>query len=588
MTMSDGSGRTSQPMSLYALIRACELFGALVFVQFQPAWMPLTWFALMTLADTWGAWRVTRRDFRTLPFERRRRIYRQCIWQSTAMVGSAVFFLYVPGNYVAHSLLGIYLTASGVIVAMWGVRDVLRTGVAVGLILVPTAIRMGIEGMEVGRGVVLLLSGTGLGFAAMIVYTTKLYADRMAIEHALRVQAERASEAMANVSLSKSRFFAAVSHDLRQPVHAIGLYLDPLIALSEVTANDTVVRSVHGIRNSWRILDDLLSQVLDLTRLDAGTVETRMESIELVEAVRSVVVQHSAAAERSGVRLVVLMNAGIRVWADELMLKRVLSNLVDNAIKFSGTGQRVVVCARRRGDAWRVEVRDAGPGIPLDAQEGIFEEFVQVGNDGRDRQNGYGLGLAIARRFMRLMGGDLDVVSRPGHGCSMRMILRSDLQGQREHEAPSSAQSDKSVQPLETEGVALRSRSVLLVEDDPLVADAMTQLLESRNIAVHRADNAAEALMQAGSATVAICDVRLPDGISGIDLAVRLRGAGFLVLLVTGETGAEVAAAAEGHGLPMLKKPVASADLLRALKSLEDCDTVPVPQPLGATAGIDH
>jgi two-component system, sensor histidine kinase len=564
--------RTSQPLTLYFLIRTSELLGALIYVQLLPMWMPLTWFLLMAATDTWGAWRVTRPDFKTLAPERRKSIYRQCVWQSTAAVGSSAYLLYVPGNYAAHALLGTFLMCSAVIVAMWGVRDVQRTAVAVALILLPSGIRMIAEGVVVGHWGIPLLAAAGLGLGVMIVYTTKLYADRLAKELALRERAERASEAMAQVSLSKSRFFAAVSHDLRQPVHAIGLYLDPLVRALATHQDPSVHRAIDGIRHSWRALDDLLSQVLDLTRLDAGTMEACNEPVDLAMVIRSLVLQHSVSAERAGVRIIALVKPDQWVWADELMLKRILSNLLDNAIKYSVHGQKVVVAVRWAADQWRIQVRDAGPGIPEAAQASIFEEFVQVGNDARDRQHGYGLGLAIARRFAGLMGGSLHVRSRPGHGCCMSLSLRGvpvpvakPATASRGLLGLESGDSVVSIEPIPSLGFT----SVLFVEDDPLVADAMIQLLEGWGLQVRHVETAAEAMVQSSFGEVAICDVRLPNGASGVELGGMLRNTGKQVILISGETGAEVAAAAAASNLALLSKPVSAEKLSQALQALD-------------------
>ena len=564
-------GRTTQPLNLYLLTRACELFGALIFLPALPSWRPWTWFALVSLAGTWGTWRVTRPDFKQLPPERRRKIYRHYLWQSTAMVGSACYFLYVPGDLVMHSLLGIYLVAAAVIVAMWGVRDIQRTAVSVCLVLMPSTIRMCVEGIAYERWTTFLLGITGVIFALMIVYTAKLYATRIATEHVMRLQAERASEAMANVIITKSRFFASVSHDLRQPVHAIGLYLDPLIRSLGALPDPLIRRSLEGIQESWRALDDLLSQVLDLTRLDAGSVLPTIEVVNLDVLVRSLILQHSAAAEKVGVRLIALSKPDHAVLADELMLKRVVSNLLDNAIKFSAFGQSVVLTSRPSGENWCLQVRDAGPGIPEHAQDTIFEEFVQIGNEGRDRQNGYGLGLAIARRFVTLMKGSIQVRSRLGHGCCMNILLpkASIPEVAFNTEDLPSEMSNTHLPMKAARTPSITTHKLLLVEDDLLVADAMTQILSAWGQEVLHVTTAAEAMTQSEYGDIAICDIRLPEGESGLDLALRLRDNGKKVMLLTGETGNAIREKAKAHSLRLLRKPLSAEELAEAIEQVE-------------------
>jgi two-component system, sensor histidine kinase len=420
-------------------------------------------------------------------------------------------------------------------------------------------------------------------------------------QYELRQRAERAATAVAAVGLAKSRFFAAVSHDLRQPVHAIGLYLDPLIKLAQRAHDQPAQHAAEGIRQSWRALDDLLSQVLDLTRLDSGVVTAELQSTEIAPLVRSLVMQHSAAAERASVRIVGLVQLGRFAVADELMLKRVLSNLLDNAIKFSPPERTVAVALRNGADFWRLQVRDAGPGIAMEEQGKIFEEFVQLGNDARDRRQGLGLGLAISKRFTQLMGGSLSVRSAPGRGCCMTIALpkagapwppadadiRRDADGFDLHDGPASSTGatarPASARRPATTGVAavppvsgtaapalpaLPHQDVLLLEDDYLVANAMRQLLQSWGLRVHAVQTATQALARADCCTLAVCDVRLPHGMSGFDVALQLRARGKKVLLLSGETDAALREAAQEKQLLLLTKPVSSEQMLIALQSL--------------------
>ncbi|MFT3777501.1 MAG: hybrid sensor histidine kinase/response regulator [Ottowia sp.] len=567
-----GERGLTQPLPLYLLTRACELLGALLFMLVLPVWQPLLWFALVAATGTWGFLKVRQPGFKLLPPEQRRARYRRYVWQQAAAVGSAAWLLYVPGNHSMHALLGMYLASAAGLVAMWGVRDVPRTALAVGLTLGPTALRLMTEGVLDQRPMVFLFGACGVILIAIIVYTSALYARHVARELLLREQAERAADAVAETSLAKSRFFAAISHDLRQPVHAIGLYLEPLAQmLARVPEDLDAHRAVSGIRQSWQALDGLLSQVLDLTRMDAGTLRANLAPVELAPVVRAVVMQHSAMAERAGVRVVALTQ-GRRpriAMTDELMLRRVLSNLLDNAIKFSPPGGCVLIAVRAGAGTWRIQVRDSGPGIPADQQDSVFEEFVQIDNHARNRQQGYGLGLAISRRFARAMLGELTLDSAPGRGSCFTLALP------RTHTAlmPAAADDDGPPSELPQEAFpALAARDILLVEDDPLVSDAMCQLLEGWGLHVRHAETAADGWRQRAFGEVAICDVRLPDGESGLDLALRLRTLGRQVLLLSGETDTALRTRAAASGLPLLIKPVSSADLRAALAAIRLTD----------------
>ncbi len=550
-------------------LRACEAVGALIFSTALPWWQPFTWFALVAGFGTWRWWTVTRPRFKALPTASRRQIYRQFVWTCMLMVGSAWYFLYAPGNLLIQVVLGIYLMASAALVALRVTGDFTRTVVAVCLVVLPTSLRFFIEGLEGDRLLILLGLG-GVLVALSMVQMSRVQERLLVQQYELRQRAERAATAVAAVGLDKSRFFAAVSHDLRQPVHAIGLYLDPLVKLAQRTHDEAARHAAEGIRQSWRALDELLSQVLDLTRMDSGVVAAELQVTEIAPLVRSLVMQHSAAAERAGVRIVALVPAGRFALADDLMLRRVVSNLLDNAIKFSPPERPVVVALRAGAGQWRLQVRDAGPGIAEEEQEKIFEEFVQLDNEGRDRRQGLGLGLAISRRFTLLMGGSLSVRSAPGRGCCMTVFLpRADapeLAGEASHPALSQLPQ---TYPSPVAPPGLPAQDVLLVEDDDLVASAMCHLLQSWGQRVRHVQTAQEALEHADFGTLAICDVRLPHGGSGFDVALQLRARGKKVLLLSGETDSALREAALSHQLLLLTKPVSSDQMLLALRQLQ-------------------
>ena len=550
---------------------------------------------------SWRWWYVNRPRFKALPTARRRSIYRLCVWTSMLPVGSAWYFLYAPGNQVMLVVLAIYLIGSAALVALRVTGDFARAVVAVCLAVLPTSARFLVEGLQ-GNLLLLLLGVGGVLMTISMVQMSRVQERMLLQQYELRQRAERAATAVAAVGLAKSRFFAAVSHDLRQPVHAIGLYLDPLTKLAQRAQDEPAQHAAEGIRQSWRALDDLLSQVLDLTRMDSGVVTAELQSTEMAPLVRSLVMQHSAAAERAGVRVVALVQPGRFAVADELMLKRVLSNLLDNAIKFSPPERTVAVTLRSGQGAWRLQVRDAGPGIALQEQDKIFEEFVQLDNDARDRRQGLGLGLAISKRFTQLMGGSLSVRSAPGRGCCMTIELpkaqarwlKADSEAdfdvldlhdtpnpgiamtgalQEPSPWPSATQlaSATAPQTADASGLALPAlpeQDVLLLEDDALVAQAMGQLLQSWGQRVHPVQTAAQALAKADFCTLAICDVRLPHGDSGLDVALQLRARGMKVLLLSGETDAALREAACHHQLLLLTKPVSSEQMLLALQSL--------------------
>ncbi len=556
--------------SAFWSLRGGEVLVASLFVTTLPWWQPATWLLLVASSGIYRDWRIRQPSFKALPLAERRFYFRWSIWLRMGFGGCSCFLLYVPGNLVMIVLLGFCMLCSAVLATLRVAGDFKRTIGAVSLVLLPPSFRMIIDGFQT-QGIISLLGVGGTLLALTIIFTSRIQERALAQQFELRRRAELATDALASVGLAKSRFFAAVSHDLRQPVHAIGLYLDPLIKLGRSTQDPNAQRAAEGIRQCWRALDDLLSQVLDLTRMDSGALQADMKSVELAPLVRDLIMQHSAVAERTGIRLIALVKPGRYAAADELMLKRVLSNLLDNAIKFSPAGKPVVIALRSVKSHWHVQVRDAGMGIALVEQEKIFEEFVQLNNEARDRKRGLGLGLAISKRFAMLMGGDVQVRSRLDYGTCMTVVLKKAEERSKPRVASSAMQpivGSEAHKALGSAASVLQPQDVLLVEDDPLVAQAMAQLLGSWYLNVRHVDNATDAMLHIDFGQIAICDVRLPDGESGIDVALAMRARGKKVLLITGETDLAVRNAAQNYGMALLIKPVSSARLLKAVQAL--------------------
>ncbi len=590
--LEDAAFTSSMPV--FWSLRLGEALQAFIFLISLPLWKPLVWFILVAGSGVWLNWYANRPAIKNLPTAQRRWHYRWGIWLRMGFGGTAVYFLYVTGDVTMQLLLSTSLLCSAVLLTLRMAGDYVRVLVAVAVLLLPTSIRNIYEGIT-GNILSLLIGLGGFVVTSIIVFMSRVQERVMIEQFELRKRAESATKAVANIGLEKSRFFAAVSHDLRQPVHAIGLYLDPLIALAHSSQDEAAMRASEGIRQSWHALDGLLSQVLDLTRMDSGTLQADVQAVELAPLVRGLVMQQSAVAEGAGIRIVALVPEGRFAVADDLMLKRVLSNLIDNAIKFSPSGKSIVVALRSVGAYWHVQVRDAGMGIAPDAQDKIFEEFVQLNNEARNRKRGLGLGLAICKRFALLMGGDIIVRSALGRGCCMTVKLRkaptdwqppSHLQSQAflvyadanpstgtfiatsSNDAPT-AQGFEALHSAQANSKSqMAACDILVVEDDALVGDAMRQLLTSWGHTVRHVETAVDAQTHAHFGSIAICDVRLPDGASGIDVALMLRVRGKKVILISGETDADVRGLIQSHGLDLMVKPVSSSKLLNALQAL--------------------
>ena len=212
----------SHTRSVFWVLRASELLGALMFATALPWRQSFGWFAIIAVVSSIRSWHVNLPGFRASPKEQRRKIYRRYVWALMAYVGSAAYFLYVPGNLPMQAVLGCYLLANATLIAIRLTGDFTRTAVALCLAFLPTSIRFFVDGLH--GDTLLLLLGIG-GFLMTISMIVMSYSQERNVlrQYDLRRRAETATDAVAAMGLAKSRFFAAVSHDLRQPVHALGL-----------------------------------------------------------------------------------------------------------------------------------------------------------------------------------------------------------------------------------------------------------------------------------------------------------------------------------------------------------------------------
>jgi signal transduction histidine kinase/ActR/RegA family two-component response regulator len=380
-------------------------------------------------------------------------------------------------------------------------------------------------------------------------------------------QVQAAREQAEQASVAKSRFFAAASHDLRQPLHSLGLFAAALEGhVFSRDARDIVAR----IGDSIGALEALFNELLDLSKLDAGAVTVRPRNFALQDLFDRLSLEFHGEAVARHLRMRFVPTA-LAVRTDPVLLERVLTNLVSNALRYTREGG-VVVGARRRGlEVW-LEVVDTGVGIPPDKQEQVFDEFYQIGNPGRDRRRGLGLGLAIVRRLVTLMGLRLALHSVPGKGTRFRIaLLRAPAA-----DPPIAPEHDPGIEPF-------AGRHALLVEDDPDIRLATANLLEQWGLSVTTCKSRADVdtLLDGGfTPDIALVDLRLDTVDDGIDVVELLRarlGAALPALLLSGDTGAAELGRVQASGVPLLTKPVSPARLKSALHAFLSGDARVVP-----------
>ena len=373
-------------------------------------------------------------------------------------------------------------------------------------------------------------------------------------------QTRAARDAAETADRSKSRFLAAASHDLRQPLHALGLFA---ARLGDRTRDPEDTALVQRITTSVASLESLFSALLDISKLEAGVVAAEPRAMALGPLFERLANDFAPEAVEKNLKFSVVPTHRA-VHSDPVLLERILRNLVANALRYTAVGG-VVIGARRRGRSVAIEVWDSGPGIPFAEVERVFEEFYQVGNPERDRTRGLGLGLAIVRRLTRLLGHQITVRSRPGRGSMFRLLAT-------EVPAQSVATVASAAPPQHYD--PLSGSRVLVVDDEEPVREGMRQTLAAWGCLPLIAANADEAVVLCAGGPppeAMLVDFRLPEGRDGIAAIAMLRSSfGHTVpaIIVSGESSSEELARIERSGFVLLHKPIAPARLRAALSYL--------------------
>ena len=379
---------------------------------------------------------------------------------------------------------------------------------------------------------------------------------------AARLEAEEANTA-------KSKFLAAASHDLRQPIHAQGLFLDVLTH----TPLDARQRELVGnISATSQASAEMLNTLLDFSRIEAGVVKPQLEPFRIQQVLNKIEREFESQADAKGLDYRSRETAEI-VLSDPALVELIVRNLVSNAIRYTEHGGLLVAC-RKRGEQTVLEVWDTGIGIAPEQQAEVFKEFHQLGNPERDRRKGLGLGLAIAQGLCKTLDHELTLRSRPAGGTVFMLHLPSvGLIPAARLVAISDAAS------LLRNDLLLRGIHVLVIDDDATVLAAMVQLLQHWGCHVYSASSIEQALTLARlqAPEVLICDYRLRGlrtGDQAIAAVREMLSQWIPALLVTGDTAPERLREAISSGIPLLHKPLKPGDFHEALiKILSDRQT---------------
>lgn len=562
-----------QVAALYSTIRAATyadsavamLFGAIMYWQLRSplilVWMVLHFYTVLRLPIITAYFRTPDAEINS-PYWAR--LYCRELMLNSSVWGLAPL-LFMPANDLPLISL--------MMLVMMGIC---ATG-ALAVAPLKQALLSYITPMMLGLAVALALQGSMISIflsascVAYLLVTLKFaYAQHQLLTESLRMRYEK--EALAEqlreqvvatelASQEKTRFLATASHDLRQPLHAIALFGSALVnELGERPEKENALRLMGAVNTLGQSLDTML----DISRLDAGVITPEWQPVAVDTVFQSLNQSFFGLASEKDLQLR-FRSSPLWVHSDPQLLLRLLSNLIDNAIKYTQHGG-VLVLARSRGSEVWVEIFDTGIGIPAEQLARVFEEFYQVDNPGRDRAQGLGIGLSIVRRLSRLLAHPVTVRSQWGRGSVFRVRLPV---------AKAQAGSAMPVTPVfVSDATHPLPRHVLVLDDEAEIRRAMTVLLSSYGMTVAAAADEVEAeavLQEAQDRKAAfdmlLCDFRLADGADGLDVGTTLcrKFPGMAFLLITGETSPERLQRVRDAGVPVLFKPVAAERLLAVM-----------------------
>ncbi|PTT91001.1 hypothetical protein DBR42_04735 [Pelomonas sp. HMWF004] len=367
----------------------------------------------------------------------------------------------------------------------------------------------------------------------------------------LKDEAERANAA-------KTRFLAAASHDLRQPMHSISLLLGVL--QSRLDSPEHVVLA-DKIQSSVATMENLFGNLLDISKLDAGAVQAHVEDVDLDWLLHRLEQTWAPQAAEKGLRLR-MRGCNVVVSGDAVLLERIVGNLVANAIRYTREGGVLVGC-RRRGSHVQLQVWDSGPGIALEHREAIFEEFFRIEGPGTGQEKGLGLGLSIVQRCAQILGYGLSVDSRVGRGTVFRLTMPL---------SASTAASPRMSPRLAASQQALAGRFIVVVDDEAMNAQALVDALRACRchvVAAHSCDEVLTELQQhLRVPDLIVTDYQLGGGRDGFEVISRLRqhyDETIPAVMVTANTDASLQPRAAEHQAQLLHKPIGLQRLLDVL-----------------------
>jgi len=474
----------------------------------------------------------------------------------------------MPSITIFMSIMVLGITAAGLAV----LAPILPAFFAyVTLAIVPFAIQFFITGEQLHNTLgimfliylfVIMLSGYNMKRVVLESITLR-FENLMLVNDLVKknAQTERAREEAIQAGIEKSKFIATASHDLRQPLHALRLFIE---ALELRISYPEVRKIVDNIKLATGTLSNLMNEMLDISKLDAGILHPVISDFPIQPLLKRIAVESEQDAVKKNLRFKVRHCPAV-VHSDQSMLERILRNLITNAIHYTSHGNVLVTC-RHRNSQLCIEVRDSGIGITENELTKIFNDFYQVANSERDRNKGYGLGLAIVERLAKLLNHTISVNSTPGKGSVFCICLPLVATTSANTGAPLSP-------PTYLDDVA--GATILVIDDEVLILEGMKDILTKWGCDVLIADSAETACTQLESTKqlpdVIISDYRLRDnktGAQAIELIQQKTHRIFPAIIVTGDTSTDRLHEIRNSGYQLLHKPVLPGKLRSLLSYL--------------------
>jgi two-component system, sensor histidine kinase len=542
----------------------------LMFADAAPRMLLVVWgllFALVWLVRVFLALRFARHEPRRAETLRSRlRAWQGGVLAGAALWGAAAWLLYPYGSSL-HQIALVLVVFTFCVASVPILSPQFKLFVVfVLLIFAPAIAAVAVQQddlnwelavvMTVAMGMIVLL-GRNYRESFDANVALKLRTEALAVQLRAEKSVSDAARQEAEVAnRAKTQFFTAASHDLRQPLHAMGLFAE---ALRQRTHEPEVAQLVNSINESVDALEGLFSELLDITRIDSGGVEVNPESFLVADIFRKLRLHFEPAAFEKGLTLR-FRGGALAVLADPLLVERILRNLLSNAIRYTSDGT-VLVSARRRGERVLLQVWDTGVGISEDERMRVFEEFYQVPRAAAvtttEQKKGLGLGLAIVKRLAALMAAPIDLSSEVGRGS----VFSVELPLGKAPRVGTPAVAGKP--PI---GITLDGRLIVIVEDEPAVREGLEVLLRGWGARIEAFESVAATKRWAASADPAvvkpalvIADYRLEHGETGVEAIKSVRtyfGSGLPAIVVTGSSMTGHDREALEHNFHLLIKPV--------------------------------